>query len=419
MIIHIISYLFLLFAFVKTRKYFIFSPVDIFVLFFSSVLVLSISYHHLMPEQVKFNFFNFDLIKTKNLIKTITVYLSMLIFFILGYLFFFIKDKKYRDTVKHKINIPSFDNTKLNNKTLPFVLILLFSFSAFLVFLDYGFELFQRSNYIPKKDSSYKTIYQLLFIVVSLIAAVIYKSNKFLSIFIVLGITIMTLGIGSRYASINLLLFGIILSMSINYKKRYLFYLFFIPFIVLFFGYNIALRSESNGHGLIPYLKVTFQKPDVILKYTFKNIYYTFIFGFYATSETLIHYRNPNLHKLYSCLSPLPGFMTDWYMYAKNMRLNIYAPYTSIGEISCYSVASYIYYFIMGYYFTFIDKFIKIQFLLKKYVFALLLFLTLLIFMVLSFEYNLRSSNRYLYYSYFIYIIAVISKIKIKSNAKN
>lgn len=418
MLISFLIYLILTYFYFKTRKFFVFSPVDIFILFFSSVLIFTILYHNFIPDTLKFNFYHFDEIKTKNYNKTIIVFLNMIVFFVLGSFAYSIKDLKHQEILKSKISFLDIRSVKFDAKFVSFLLFWLFIISLILVFIDYGFGLFQRGDYIPKKNSNYKTIYQLIFIFISLLSGVLYKKQKFFSSIIIISITFISIGIGSRYATINLLLFGTIISLFISPKRRTYFYIFFIPFLILFFGYNISLRSESNGHGLIPYLKITFQQPEIIFKYALENIYYTFIFGFYATGETLQHYKNPNFHKLYTCLSPLPGFLTDWYMYAKNMRLNLYAPFTSIGEISSYSYFSYIYYFILGFYFTFIDKFIKTQFILKKYIFAISIFLTLIIFIVLSFEYNLRSSNRYLYYSFFIYFVGISLNKKIISNAK-
>jgi len=77
------------------------------------------------------------------------------------------------------------------------------------------------------------------------------------------------------------------------------------------------------------------------------------------------------------------------------------------------------YYIFLGYYFTFIDTFIKKQILQKKYLLAIPQFLFLVLFIILSFEYNLRSSNRFIYYSIVLYVACVFfSKLKFTSQKK-
>jgi hypothetical protein len=284
-----------------------------------------------------------------------------------------------------------------------------------LVFLDYGSEIFKRSKYIPKDYSYFKTIYQFSFLIISVISGVIYKKHKAVAIFSIIISILFSLSIGSRNATVYLAAFGITYSVFLNYNERKRFYLVFIPFVFVFFGYNISLRSEASGHGLIPYFNVTIKKPEIILKYAIENLYYTISFGFFATADTITEYKNATINNLITCLSPLPGFMTRWYLIAKNMRSNIFSPFTSIGELAKFPVFSIFYYFFVGFYFASIDFFIKKEILLKKYFFAVVQFLLLSLFVISSFEYNLRASNRFLYYSLFFYLIYFVYKLSFKN----
>ncbi|WP_445456280.1 hypothetical protein [Flavobacterium sp. HNIBRBA15423] len=210
---------------------------------------------------------------------------------------------------------------------------------------------------------------------------------------------------GSRFASVYLIIFGITFWISINSnKKRIVFLLFFIPFIILFFGFNISLRSETNVHGLIPYARILYKKPYIVYEYALKNIYYSVVFGFYATADTMKVYTFYSWSKLTTCLNPLPGRMTNWYLIADKMRSNIFAPFTAIGELAKFKVFFCIYYIILGYYFSFVDSFIKRNFKERKYFLPIIQILILTMFIIFSFEYNLRSANRYIYYSMFLFI---------------
>ncbi len=395
------------------RKLFLFSPLDFFVIYFVVVILMTTIYHYYCPTYLKFNFFEFDLISNKRFKKTMLVFLKMMFFFLVGVFLYYNQSKESRKISRNSISLFSDRKYPFNFKAIQIATILLLSFSVALVFMDYGFEIFRRSKYIPKDSSYLKTIYQNLFLVVSILSGVLYKKNKTTSLISLLISLILALSIGSRYATLYLLSFGTAYAFlcSKNTRKKYL--LVFIPFLFLFFGYNVSLRSEASGHGLLPYLSVTMEKPSIIYKYSFKNLYYTFVFGFFATADTLAVYKNATIENLITCLSPLPGSMTRWYMIAKNFRSNLYAPFTSIGELGRFPNFNIVYYTFLGFYFAFIDTFIKKQILQKKYLLAIIQFLFLVLFIILSFEYNLRSSNRFIYYSIFLYVACVFfSKLK-------
>lgn len=421
-VIIIILLIILLIKTYSKRRIFILSPVDIFIFYFVLCILFSCLYHFYWPEKEKINFYGFDKISDKKLYRTLLVFLKMLLFFILGVNFFLIVKKSYSRLSKIKIElIPRNFAINFSSSKFVFLLIIILFFSTFLVFYDFGTEIFRRAEYIPNDKAKFKFIYQNSFFLVSIIAGLIYKKHKiisFLSLFISL---ILSLSIGSRYATLYLIAYGLTYSLFLNKKSLKIFLLFFIPFVFLFFGFNLSLRSRSYGHGLIPYFQSVVNNPEIIFIYSIKNFYYTFIFGFFATTQTLILYKNATIENLNTALSPLFGFMTRWPFIANNMRCNIYQPYTSIGEMGKFPIFSMFYYFIIGIYFSFIDNFIKNQIIIKKYFFAITQLLLLSLFIIFSFEYNLRSSQRFIYYSvllYFIYHIFNFFKRLIYNNAK-
>jgi uncharacterized membrane protein SirB2 len=73
----------------------------------------------------------------------------------------------------------------------------------------------------------------------------------------------------------------------------------------------------------------------------------------------------------------------------------------------------------LGYYFAAVDFYIKSQVLHKKYFWAVLQFLVLALYVVHSFEYNLRSSHRFIYYSMALYMLYfILKRVKIKMPLK-
>lgn len=392
------------------RKIFLLSPVDIFVLFFVGVLISTVLYHNFYPKYEKFNFFQFDFIGKKKFDRTFFVYLKMLLLFLIGVFLHSIFNKSYFILAKQRIKIIDARNLKLDTNQISKIIVAIALLCVVLVYIDYGSLLFYRVEYIPKDNSIFKIIYQNLFIVLCLLSGTVYRKNRSLALAAFLIAIIVGIGVGSRSATIYLLAFGLSYSVFLNRSRAKAFYVFFIPFVIIFFGYNISLRLEANGHGLIPYLKVTLYKPEILFKYTIMNIYYTFIFGFYATSETIHLYKNASINNLVTTLNPLPGRMTNWYSIASKLRINEIAPFTAIGELAKYPIFSIFYYSLLGYYFAVVDYFIKNQLLNKKYFWAVLQFLVLVLYVVHSFEYNLRSSHRFIYYSMAIYVLYFILK---------
>jgi hypothetical protein len=346
------------------------------------------------------------------------VFISMIISFIFGTFLFSILNKE-----KSNLQIQKNDLLKgfsINIKGLTTIIIISLVIGLLLVFVDFGNELFFRTKYIPTKSSSFKTIYQILFIIISFFTGLNYFKKKFFSLVTMLILVLIGISIGSRFASIYLIIFGISFFITLKQKIRKVFFLtWFTPLIIIFFGFNISLRTESNSHGLIPYLSVVFNKPEVIYEYTLKNIYYTLVFGFYATCDTLKAYTFDSPDKLITCLNPLPGKLTNWYSLAKRMRSNIFAPFTAIGELARYKYFFYFYFITVGYYFRYVEYFIIKSFNSKKYILPILHILLLIMFIIFSFEYNLRSSNRFIYYSFFLFIISYILKITYSRQINN
>jgi len=389
------------------------SPVDIYILFFSIVIILNCLYIY-YPKDEKFDMYNLDTLNKNYFNKQLNVFLRMITLFLTGVFIYILRKKNYLRLSTQKIEIINIKNRSINYAIIKKVMIILLYTCCILVVFDYKLDFFYRLNYIPQKSSFLKSIYTILLIILSILAAISYKKSKISAIITVTTVLLIGIGLGSRMATINLIVFVLTYSFMLKDKRAKIKYFFvWIPIVIIFFGYNIAIRLESINHGLIPYLSVLIDKPDVIFKNTLFNIYYTFIFGFVATSETIKLYHE-NINNLLTCINPLPGSLTNWYLFSQKMRLNIYAPYTAIGELAKFPIFSFFYYIFLGYYFSVCDFFIKTSFILKKYFAPAIIIILLYLFIMFSFEYNLRSSIRYIYYSS---LILFLSKIKINGKS--
>ncbi len=387
----------------------IISPVDMYVLFFTIVIILNCLYIY-YPKNERFDIYNLDVLNEKNFNKQLNVFLRMTTLFLIGVFIYVLRKKNYQRLYSQKIEIINFKKLSINHNVLKKAMIILLYICCILVAFDYKLDFFYRLNYIPQKSSILKSIYTILLIILSLMSSISFKKNKFLALTTIIIVLLIGIGLGSRMATINLIVFVLTYSFMLEDKKTKIKYFFvWIPIIIIFFGYNIALRLESNTHGLIPYLNILINRPYVIFKNTLFNIYYTFIFGFVATSETIKLYHE-NINNLLTCINPLPGNLTNWYLFSQKMRINIYAPYTAIGELAKYPIFSFFYYIFLGYYFSLCDFYIKTCVIAKKHFAPAIIIILLYLFIMFSFEYNLRSSIRYIYYSS---LILFLSKIKI------
>lgn len=401
---------FLLLFFYK-RKIVLYSPVDLFVIYYALVVFFTLLYQNFIPYHLKINMYNFDRISDDKFAFTTNVFAIMIIMFVLGT--FVYKTVNKRQYSALQFTPLQFNTTKISSKSdvlqkLMFALLLL---ALVLVFMDYGLEFFSRPKYLPKKASTFKTIYQVSFVFISFLAGILFHKNKKNSILAMVITLLVGIAMGSRFASVNLILYGITIFVFIKTRFSKIFFLiWFTIFVFFFFGFNISLRSETKVHGLLPYAILVLEKPEILYLYALKNAYYSFIFGYYATADTIKEYGFYSWDILWTCLNPLPGRMTNWYGLVDRMRSNIYAPFTAIGELAKYKGFFIIYYFLIGYYFAKVDFFIKSSFQNKKYSLPVLHLLLLSMFVIFSFEYNLRSSNRYIYYSIFLFALVYVLK---------
>ncbi|MBF8149005.1 oligosaccharide repeat unit polymerase [Winogradskyella sp. F6397] len=393
-------------------KFSLFSPLVLFYVFFILSIVLSVAYHYWMPYDWKFNIAGTDRIVDSQLWLSIDVFVKMLIYFSLGVLFYkyaFNVRKNRGFKVDLKIELPPIKTNSLVNIALALTVL-----EIILVAMLYGKEIFIRATYAVDYNKLGVMLleYSLLFLIFT--GSLLYKEKRTLSRVIALFVTLLCIGFGSRMATIYLLVyFFVIFILFLNKKKKFYYMVFGIPFIILFFGYNLSLRFNDT-HGLGPYLYLPFSGSSEIIKNTFFNLYYTLVFGVFATFRTLA--KNPvNYDYLFTSLNPAPGFLTDWYLIFKKLRINHYAPYSGIGEIFTYPTIAFFFYFTVGMIFSHAERIIQKLFMNKKIGAGFILFLLTSAFIPFSFEYNLRSSVRFLYYAMiFMMMLNIFSNIKIK-----
>jgi hypothetical protein len=272
-------------------------------------------------------------------------------------------------------------------------------------FLLYGNGIFIRDYYINEASRGLKIIIQLLSFITVIILGLLNEKSKILSFSLFFLLIIISIGTGSRNTFLYYIVYIILLFLlggNTFFNKSRLYVNLIFGF--LFLSFLTGLRMLKS-HGLIPYLSSITDEFNGETQNIAFNIYYSFIFGVYVTIGTLKK-AVFDFGIVLTNLNPLPGRFTDWYKYSDQMRLNIFAPFSLHGRVfKTGMIFTYIYFFFNGVIYMYFEK--KIRYFLKdrKILLAILILIFLCLYIVFSFEYNMRSAVRMIYYAYFILLI--------------
>ena len=401
----ILAVLFLIFLLNRGLKYYLLSPVYIYILF--SVLSLGLSTLYFYYYEPKISLFNLDKVSKASFFNVIKLYLHALIAFLIGAVIYYDLSSRKNKLIFNKnfseyLFIRYKSNSSLKLHTIAPILV--FSIIG-MYFLVYGKGIFIRDYYINEASRGLKIIIQLLSFVTVIVLGLLNEKNKILSFSLFFLLIIISIGTGSRNTFLYYIVYVVLLFLlggNTFFNKTRLYVNLIFGF--LFLSFLTGLRMLKS-HGLIPYLSSITDEFNGETQNIAFNIYYSFIFGVYVTIGTLKK-AVFDFGIVLTNLNPLPGRFTDWYQYADKMRLNIYAPFSLHGRVFKTGLLfTYIYFFFNGVVYMYFEK--KIRFFLKnrKILLAILLLIFLCLYIVFSFEYNMRSAVRMIYYAYFIVLV--------------
>ncbi|HIP34184.1 MAG TPA: hypothetical protein EYG89_05645 [Bacteroidia bacterium] len=378
------------------------SPIYIYLLFGITSIIISIIYFYFFD---KINMYHFDEVGEKEFFNTIKLYMLALISYSLGIIVYYDLSLKINKKLFNQSFADSlFIRVSVNDKTVKVAQYLLLIIVIMYLFI-YGEAIFFRLKYLPEVNRTATTILKVFSFIGSILMAFSYKSNKKKSVLFFIVLMFFTLGTGSRTMFLSLISYFVIIFVSSdNTVKNKLRFGFNMIFSLFFLAYVIELRS-LNEHGIFPYLSHLKDLDGNFIDSFIFNIYYSLIFGVYVTIKTLQE-ATKDWNLILIGINPLPGKLAGWYDYAKNMRLNRFAPYSLHGRIFIMGkVFSFIYFFITGLIFSYFEKKIRQYINLKKRAIAFILVLLLILHIVYGFEYNFRSAFRYIYYALFVVLV--------------
>jgi len=401
----------------RILRFFIISPIYLYVIYSLLCIVLSIWYFYCFDN--KFSIFQLDYVSEAPFLHVIQLYILALVSFLAGIIIYYdlstkktkkLLNKSYMDSLFIQYNIP--EKTK-------YIVIVLFLIIVILYLITYGKGIFIRQDYIPERNKGLTIIIKIASFIEALLLGLIYKKNKIISTVFFVLLILISIGTGSRTVFMFFILYVFLIFISsentLLNKIRFSSHLFISLFLL---AYIMQLRGLRT-HGIIPYLKSIGSSSNDFYRSFFFNIYYSFIYGVFVTIRT---FKEAKLdwHIIWINVNPLPGFMTGWYDYANKMRINIYAPFSLHGRVFKTGLIFTIsYFFITGLIFSYFEK--KIRMLLNNgnKILSFILVIILVLHIVYAFEYNMRSAVRYFYYAYFIVFVTYLFKEFVKNLPKN
>jgi len=383
----------------KTLRFFLLSPVYIYILFSIASLVTSLWYFY--DYSPKFDLYHIDEISEKYFLEVIAKYMWALIYFMFGVILYYeAAARKSKMIFNRSFTHTLFFDIKIDNKYTKYAVMLVLSVVG-LYFLVYGNAILIRKEYLPKVNREFTLIIKVLTFLSAAFLGLIYKKNKLKSLVLFFLLITISIGTGSRSVFLAVMVFVLIkfISGGNNLSNKISFALNVLLSFV-FLSYLMHLRS-LDSHGVIPYLKNLTELKD-FRESIFFNIYYSLVYGVYVTAQT-IKKATLDWHIVFTNLNPLPGRFTDWYRYADQMRLNIFAPYSLHGRVfRTGGLFTFFYFLTTGIVFADLEKRIRRLLERNKRILAFMIVLLLALHIVYGFEYNMRSAVRYIYYAYFI-----------------
>lgn len=401
--IYIALFLFQLALIAKVIKFNFISPIYVYIIFYSVCISLSVGYYYYYDDKI--SLYNFDFISNKLFLEAITYHLLALCSFCLGVLFYYDFSKP---RIRRLFNT-SIDNAFKFNYVLPDSLKVIIHISMAIIILlcafSYGEMLFYRKEYLIEKNTSFITLMKLLSFITVLMLGMTFKKQKWLSIFYFILIMIIATGTGSRLAVIYAIVFSLLIFITGKKSALSKFYLILnVVFAFVYLAFLMSVRPLPN-HGLVPYLESIFSNSSDIASNLVFNIYYTFIFGVFVTSKTLVGDAT-TFNTIMISVNPLPGKWVGWYDVANSLRANRFAPYSANGEVfTMGKIFTTVFFTFIGIAFSFMESKMRFLFSNGSKVFGFIISILCILFVIYSFEYNLRSTMRYLYYALFFLLV--------------
>ncbi len=364
-------------------------------------MALAMYYYYFIDEKVYL--FRLEDIPESVFLQPIIYYLlainSMLIGFIIYYTFQESASKKLFSTTIELRQIIQKHSSLLNvSAVIPVTLLFIAVVGLFFI---YGDGFWERSYYLEENVRWLQTFLKLEGFAFVVMNALMYKKHPILSrvqVFLFLFFSITT---GSRKLFV-LYLFHVFITYMLGKKTTWskCSFLLSIIFSFILLSYVMTLRSLPS-HGLIPYLS----NIDLAIGDIDKNLlfvaYYISAFSYFVTANVLEVYQGIfSWENMWIAVNPMLGTWAGWYNISDSMRLNVFAPYNSYGEVfSAGYIFTFVFYTFIGIIYAFFEKNIRKYYKEGNITGAISIFILVVFSLLVAQQYNLRTTMRFIYYA--------------------
>ncbi|NHN39579.1 hypothetical protein G8764_19945 [Pseudomaricurvus alcaniphilus] len=212
------------------------------------------------------------------------------------------------------------------------------------------------------------------------------------------------IGMTTRFLAITPLLFVVgawFANPEWKNKGRWLLFAVVLFPLLLYIPLNSRAMDEQ---GIIPVTNWLFNGAGSQFGIGYDSVWFrmlrNFFHGFYATTETFSSWPSIPIKYFWVSVNPLPGSVVGWYDLALDLRVNKFVPFNVYGELMGRGYfLSCLFWLVLGFVFASID--IKTRDVDINAIIRILAYMSVMMFVMLSFQYNLRSAVRFIYISIF------------------
>lgn len=408
------------------------SPIYVVVYVYITTAIVGYTLYSFYPKFSSFGYTSLEiLLKPEENVLTLEYFLSFINTILLGSLLFISisrsrkirnnklvdsngfapkKNNSYYELVKKVPKEPINLSKPLPIKLKPGILTLLCIIPTIILIIGVGPEkILLKDNYLEINNRFMVSIGNIFLLPASLgigynLANKVGLVNRFTCYILIISNFLIFFSLATRYLSILPIM--ITCGYWFNSKKNKLIGVLLATLSVIIFSpliyLSIFLRGQSE-HGFLPYIKnVGELSPEVIFTAPL-GFLSNFLFSFPLTGEVIKQRSTTDypIDYLIISLNPLQGDFAGWYEINNKLRLNEATPFNTIAEMYLYgNLTCFLMFFFLGIILMFITSVFHKNLKRGRIVYAMLLFVLILLFVFSSLQYNLRSSTRLLYLAF-------------------
>jgi hypothetical protein len=174
----------------------------------------------------------------------------------------------------------------------------------------------------------------------------------------------------------------------------------------------LTLRIGIAGFGLRPFTARLLADPSLMWQFDPGGIFGNVLFSVPLAGQVAVYEPDLSGRDFVTSINPLPGGLTDWPLLSQQLRLNIFTPYSGLGELSNHGPLILAFYLAAaGALFALLDVTTRRLAGAIRVAGSLLLLGLATLFTFDLLQYNLRSGTRILYYAIALMVMLRVGQV--------